>query len=89
MPLSPASEFCLETSMRELVDYECDVTTTQYVTVIHHNREQRTFVTGYEAPVSKCLQTHVFQPRPLWPHYNSVIVKLNVKLDKQDIDGWS
>ena len=55
MPLSPPSAFCVETSKRELirVDYECDVTTTQYVTVIHHDREQRTFVTGYEAPVSK------------------------------------
>ena len=52
MRIIPAFGFCLETPMRDLVDFECDVTTYPYVTVIHHDREQRTFVVDYEYPVS-------------------------------------
>ena len=37
--------------MRDLVDFECDVTTYPYVTVIHHDREQRALVSDCEDPV--------------------------------------
>ena len=56
MTLRPAAGFCLETSMRDQVDFECDVTAYPYVTVIHHDREQRTFVNDYESVVSEHLQ---------------------------------
>ena len=56
MPLRPAAGFCLETPMRNLVDFECDVRTHPYVTVIHHDREQRTFVNDAESVVSGILQ---------------------------------
>ena len=50
--LLPASGICLDAPLRHLVDHECDVTSPHNVTVIHHDREQRTFVSGYEAAVS-------------------------------------
>ena len=52
MMINPAFGFCLETPMRDLVDFECDATTYPYVTVIHHDREQRTFVNNKEDLVS-------------------------------------
>ena len=56
MTLPPAGGLCPEIPMRDLLDFECDVTAYPYVTVIHHDREQRTFVNDYEPVVSENLR---------------------------------